>query len=137
MDPIWRRESNMKSLLLVGTVLCASILLSAAPSLSGKWASKKPVHVQMEFNASGATLTGTVRVADELSLPIVDGRVDGDRVTFKAIITEGDDHYPMMFSGRRTGNRIAFKCEVETNPPDRKTELGPACIQSITVTRLK
>jgi hypothetical protein len=127
----------MKQFLLAMTVLCASVLLSAAPSISGKWATKSPVPVQMELNASGAALTGTVRVADEQALAILDGRVEGDRVTFKVMLTEGDDHYPLMFSGRRSGNRIAFKCEVETNPPGWKTELGPACLQSITVTRIK
>ena len=127
----------MKSLLLVVTVLCGSVLLSAVPSISGKWATKSPVPVQMELNATGATLTGTVRLSDEQSFAILDGRIEGDRVTFKVILTEGDDHYPLMFSGRRSGNRIAFKCEVETNPPGWKTELGPACLQSITVTRVK
>jgi len=91
----------------------------------------------MEFNSSGAALTGTVRLSDEQTFAILDGRVDGDRVTFKVMLTEGDDHYPLMFSGRRSGNRIAFKCEVETNPPGWKTELGPACLQSITVKRVK
>jgi len=33
------------------------------------------------------------------------------------MIPDGDDHYAMMFPGRRSRNRIAFKCEVETNPP--------------------
>ena len=127
----------MKSLVLVLTVLFASVLLSAAPSLSGKWATKSPVAVQMEFNSNGATLTGTVRLSEEQSFAILDGRVAGDRVTFKVMLTEGDDHFPLMFTGRRSGNRIAFKCEVETNPPGWKTELGPACLQSITVTRVK
>jgi len=133
----------MKSLLLGITVLFASVLapvlLSAEPSISGKWATpkKSPVLVRMEFSTSGLMLTGTVRVADEAALAILDGRVDGDRVTFKALITEGDDKYPLMFSGRRSGNRINFKCEVETNPPGWKTELGPACLQSITVARVK
>jgi len=120
-------------------VLCGCVVLSAAPSLSGKWATtgKSPVPVGMELTASGATLTGTVRLADSPPTPIVDGRVDGNRVTFKAMITEGDDRYPLIFSGRRSGNQIKFKCEVETNVPGRKTELGPACLQSLTVTRLK
>jgi hypothetical protein len=127
----------MKSLALVVTLLCGSVLVSAAPSLSGKWAAKSPVPVQMELSANGATLTGTVRLSADQAFDIVDGRVEGDRVTFKVVVTEGSDHYPLMFSGRRSGNRIAFKCEVETNPPGWKTELGPACIQSLTVTRVK
>ena len=129
----------MKSLVLVMTILCGSVLLSAEPSISGKWAAvkKSPVPVRMEFNANGSNLTGTVRVADEQALAILDGRVDGNRVTFKALITEGDDQYPLMFSGTRSGNRIMFKCEVETNAPGDKTQIGPACLQSITVARVK
>jgi hypothetical protein len=127
----------MKSFLVALTVLCGSVLLSAAPSISGRWATKSPVPVQMELNSSGATLTGTVRLSDEQAFAILDGRVEGNRVTFKVVLTEGNDHYPLMFTGRRSGNRIAFKCEVETNPPGWKTELGPACLQSITVTRVK
>jgi hypothetical protein len=129
----------MKSIMLVVAVLCGSVLLSAEASISGKWASvkKSPVPVQMEFAVTGATLTGTVRVSDSPALAILDGRVQGDRLTFKTMITEGEDRYPLMFSGRRSGNRINFKCEVETNPPGEKTELGPACLQSITVARVK
>src|SRR5512138_1496891 len=129
----------MKSLALAVTILCGSVLLSAEPSVSGKCATvkKSPVQVRMEFNATGTILTGTVRVGDDPALAILGGRVDGDRVTFKAMITEGDDQYPLMFSGRRSGNRISFTCEVETNPPGEKTELGPACLQSITVARVK
>lgn len=127
----------MRSLALGLAVLSGSVLLVAAPAISGTWAAKSPVAVQMELNSSGATLTGVVRLSEEQAFAIVDGRVEGDRVTFKVILTEGEDHYPLMFTGRRSGNRIAFKCEVETNPPGWKTELGPACLQSITVTRVK
>jgi hypothetical protein len=130
---------EMKSFGLVIAVLCGSVLLSAEASISGNWATakKSPVPVRMELKASGASLTGTVRVSDSPAFTILDGRIDGDRVSFKAMITEGDDQYPLMFSGRRSGNRINFKCEVETNPPGEKTELGPACLQSITVARVK
>ena len=128
----------MKPLVRVVIILCTTALLSAAPSISGKWAAsgKSPVPVAMEFSVSGAILTGTVRLADQPPIAIHDGRVDGDHLTFKAMITEGDDHYPIMFSGRLSRNRITFKCEVETNVPGEKTELGPACLQSLTVRRV-
>src|SRR5215471_20241867 len=99
----------MRSLALGLAVLSGSILLVAAPSISGKWAAKSPVAVQMELNSSGATLTGVVRLSEEQAFTIVDGRVEGDRVTFRVILTEGEDHYPLLFTGRRSGNRIAFK----------------------------
>ena len=127
----------MKALRFALIVLSGSVLMAAESPISGKWATKTPVQVGMEFQTAGTTLTGTVRVADETPIDIRDGRVAGDRVTFKAMIREGDDEYPMMFSGKRSGNRITFKCEVETNVPGEKTQLGPACLQSLTVTRVK
>jgi hypothetical protein len=142
-------EGTMKALrfalsvlsVLVALVVSSGSMLSAADSsISGKWVQKVKAsqpQVGMEFQAAGATLTGTVRVADIPPMAIRDGRIDGDRVTFKAMIREGDDEYPLIFSGRRSGNRIAFKCEVETNVPGEKTQLGAACIQSVTVTRVR
>ena len=130
----------MKALRLALIVLSGSILAAAEVPISGTWIQKNKKsqpQVGMELHAAGAALTGTVRVADDPPIAIRDGRVDGDRVTFKAMIREGDDEYPLMFTGRRSGNRITFKCEVETNVPGEKTELGPACLQSITVIRVR
>ena len=126
--------------LIAPIVLSGSLLAASNTPISGKWvqAGKSQPQVGMEFHADGATLTGTVRLADAPPIAISNGRVEGDRVTFKAMIREGDDEYPLMFSGRRSGNnRIAFKCEVETNVPGEKTQLGAACIQSVTVTRVR
>lgn len=128
-------------IVLSGSILASSgsTLAAAESPISGKWVStaKSPTPVGMEFRATGETLTGTVRLADEPPIDIRDGRVNADRVSFKAMIREGDDEYPLIFSGRRSGNRIKFKCEVETNVPGEKTQLGPACLQSLTVTRIK
>jgi len=130
---------DMKLLRLAFVVLSGSILLAAEPSVSGNWATPKKAQplVGIELHATGATLTGAVHIGDSPAFPIRDGRVDGDRIAFKAMITEGDDTYPVMFTGRRSGDRIKFKCEVETNVPGEKTQLGPACLQSLTVTRVK
>jgi hypothetical protein len=129
----------MKALRLALIVLTGSMLAAADASISGKWVKtdKSQPQIGMEFHTAGATLTGSVRLADSPPFAIHDGRIDGDRVTFKAMIREGDDEYPLIFSGRRSGDRIAFKCEVETNVPGDKTQLGPACIQSVTVRRVK
>jgi hypothetical protein len=129
----------MKAFQLALIVLSGSILAAAESPISGRWVNtaKSGPQVGMEFHAAGASLTGTVRVADDPPLTIRNGRIDGNRVTFKTMIREGDDEYPLMFTGRRSGDRIAFKCEVETNVPGEKTQLGPACLKSITVTRVR
>ena len=136
----------MKLLRLVLVALVALVassgsgLLATGSPVSGTWATPKKVQppVGMELLATGPTLTGAVHIGDSPAFAISDGRVDGDRIVFKAmIVEEGGDSYPMTFSGRLSGNRIKFKCEVETNVPGEKTQLGPACLQSITVARVK
>jgi hypothetical protein len=128
----------MKALGFALIILSGSILASAESPISGKWVTKKSQpQVGMEFQTSGTMLTGSVRLADDPPIAIHDGHIEGNRLSFKAMIREGDDEYPLIFSGQRSGNRLKFKCEVETNVPGEKTQLGPACIQSISLTRVK
>ena len=91
----------------------------------------------MEFDSAGTTVTGTIRPGDgtEPVMAIVDGKVVGNHVTFKTTVADPNGPYTMMFTGRRTGNTIKFKCDVEVNPPGEKVALGPACVQSVTVKR--
>jgi hypothetical protein len=129
-----------KLLMIVFTCLASSLLANADAGVTGTWSTPKKVQPRMvmEFKATGTTLTGTIRPdgAPE-PLEILDGKVVGDHVTFKANISEADGHYVMMFSGRRAGNRITFKCDVEVNPPGEKVALGPACAPKVTVTRTR
>jgi hypothetical protein len=114
-------------------------IVSGETGITGKWMTSKKAQpsMVMEFSSAGTTLTGTIRPGDgtEPVMAIVDGKVVGNRVTFKTTVAEPDGPYTMMFSGHRTGNTIKFKCDVEVNPPHEKVALGPACVQSVTVRR--
>ena len=124
--------------ILILAPLFASSLLFAESRVDGTWktTAKKAPAVTMQFKSSGATLTGTVRLNDQVTVDVLEGHVVADRVTFRAMIPEENDSYPMTFSGRRSGEMIHFKCDVEVNPPGDRTTLGPACVQDITVRRV-
>jgi hypothetical protein len=126
-----------KNILVLAT-LFASSLLFAGSTVDGTWKTTgtRELPVTMQLRSSGATLTGTVRLNDQVTVDILDGQVVADRVTFRAMIPEENDSYPMIFSGRRSGETIHFKCDVEVNPPDERTTLGPACVHDITVRRV-
>jgi hypothetical protein len=113
--------------------------IAADSSITGTWATPKKVRpaMVMELASAGATVTGTIRAAEgsDIVMPILDGKIAGDRVTFKTNVPDADGPYPMTFTGVRSGNTIKFKCEVEVNRPDEKVALGPACVQSVTVRR--
>ena len=126
----------MKKLIIVLVALMGASLLAEGSDITGKWTTwkKGDPPVVLQFQSSGTALTGTVRIGS-LSLEILDGKVVGNQLTFKAMIPEGDDHYPMKFSGRRSGGRIDFKCDVEVNVPGENVEFGPACLARIAVRR--
>ncbi len=127
----------MKKLIIVLVALMAASLFAEGADITGRWTTwkKGDPPVVLQFQSSGTALTGTVRIGSSPALEILDGKVAGNQLTFKAMLAEGDDHYPMMFSGRRSGGRIDFKCDVEVNVPGENTEFGPACLARIAVRR--
>jgi hypothetical protein len=127
----------MKKLVSVLMALMVTPLLAAGSDVAGRWSSEKhsTVPVELQLMSSGATLTGTVRLGSGPAVDILDGKVVGHRITFKAIVPDGDGEYPMMFSGRLSGSRIDFRCDVEVNVPGEKVEFGQACVSRISVRR--
>jgi len=129
----------MKALGGMLMVLAATSLLAAGPDLTGKWTSwkDKDLPVEMQLASSGTRLHGTVRLGRGPAVDILDGRIAGDKITFKALVPDGDgdERYPMMFSGRHSAGRIDFRCDVEINVPGETLEFGPACVARISVRR--
>jgi hypothetical protein len=127
----------MKKLVSVVLALMVTPLLAAGSDVAGKWTSGKHsiVPVELQLLSSGSTLSGTVRLGRGPAVDILDGKVVGNRITFKAIVPDGDGEYPMMFSGLLSGNRIDFRCDVEVNVPGEKVEFGQACVSRISVRR--
>jgi hypothetical protein len=129
----------MRKLFALAVACLVAPVVTGETSITGKWATPKKAQpsMVMEFNAVGPILTGTIHANDnaEIVMPILDGKIVGDNITFKTTVPDSDGAYTMMFSGRRTGNTITFKCDVEVNPPGEKVALGPACVQSVTVKR--
>ena len=136
----------MKKLISILVALVMMTAMSVTPlvaagstgsNVTGKWTSwkKGELPFELKLESSGSTLTGTVRVASGPAVAIYDATMAGSRITFKAVVPNGDGTYPMMFTGRHSGSRIDFKCDVEVNVPGEKTEFGPACVARISVRR--
>lgn len=73
--------------------VCAAIILSAAPALaadvSGNWTAEtqgpggESMQLAFSFKQDGAALTGTVQAPQGDAIAISDGKVDGDKISFK------------------------------------------------------
>lgn len=127
----------MKNLVGILMALAVTPMLAAGSDINGKWTSwkQKDLHTELQLAVSGSTLTGTVRLGTGRAVDIFEGKILGELITFKAIVPDGDGEYPILFTGRRAGNRIDFKCDVEVNVPGEKVEFGPACVARISVRR--
>jgi hypothetical protein len=84
-------EEHMKvKLLLVMAVVCLLSTAAFAQSPAGKWTGEMQGRggaqpVVLELAVSGTALTGTITFGQGMPITISEGKVDGNKVTFKAI----------------------------------------------------
>ncbi len=92
-----------------------SLLLAAAgfaADVTGKWTAQVPSRngetreTTFALKADGATLTGTVTTMQG-EAPIMEGKVDGDKISFVVESQRGKQNY----SGAVAGDEIKFKRE--------------------------
>lgn len=106
------------------------LAVSAAADVSGKWAGNYDVvmtsgetmkgKLTLNLTQSGAELTGSAG-SDEGQMPIANGKVDGDSITFE-IQTEGprmvfkmhleDEHMRGNGKGTADGNTVTVKLDL-------------------------
>jgi hypothetical protein len=100
-----------------------------ASDINGKWAGKMPfsngtfLEVTFEFKVKGQELGGTVFGSGQ-QIPLVDGRVNGDILSFKV---EGERP---QYSGRLSGDQIQMTLM-------KKNDKGEPQTFSFTLKRLK
>ena len=121
--------------LLAGVCMMAATL--AAAGVDGKWEAKvtSPRGEQQYafmFKADGETLTGTANGGRGGEAPIVDGKIQGDVISFKQNLTFGERSITFLYSGKIAGDTIEFTRKSEGAPGG-----GPARETTFTATRAK
>jgi opacity protein-like surface antigen len=95
--------------------IVVGLLLLAAPAFAadvdGRWTGTVStpmgdLPVQYEFKADGTTLTGTTLGFDGGSIPIKEGKVDGDKISFKVTFDFGGMTLDLSYSGVVTASEI-------------------------------
>ena len=97
---------------------------SAQTGVTGTWKADPSVPLTIVLKADGPKLTGAVdRCSNVQQVPseIEDGRVEGDRVTFKCISPDGDRI--VSFTGRITGDSAEFTYLLNVRDGGRPPEL--------------
>src|SRR5215467_3775778 len=95
---------------IAGAMLTFAFVLWCA-DITGKWTAQVPGRsgqmrdVTFTFQASGQSLTGTMSGRNG-DVPISDGKVDGDDVSFKVTQEFGGNSVTQTFTGKVSGGQI-------------------------------
>ncbi len=108
-----------KKLLFVTTILLVLAFAAVAADVSGKWVWEQagrqggnPVQISLTLKAEGSKLTGTMTRPGRdgnMDMPISDGKVDGNNVTFKVTMQFGDNSFTTDYAGTVSGNEMKLK----------------------------
>jgi hypothetical protein len=92
--------------------LLAAVAVFAA-DVDGKWVAQMPgrdgqTHeVTYNFKMDGDQLTGTISGAHG-DVPIADGKVDGDTISFAEVIKFNRNEFKILYKGKVAGDEIQF-----------------------------
>ena len=97
------------------TILLATSTLAA--DISGKWVGQVPgrnglTETTFNFKSAGDQLTGTM-TGPMGDLPIKEGKVTGDDVSFKVTLEFNGNSIGLMFTGKVSGSEIKMKRQRE------------------------
>ena len=107
----------MKQTLAIMMSAVLGILLLATPALAhdadGKWEGSietpmGTIPVGFDFKTDGATMTGTSLGPDGAGIPIKNGKVDGQKITFSVDLDFGGMAITLNYAGTASPDKIDF-----------------------------
>src|SRR5689334_25200257 len=110
-----------KKLLFVTTLLLILTFALCAADVTGKWTSEQPsfrqggnpTTVTLNLKAEGGKLTGTRsqpgRDGNVMEVPISEGKINGDNISFKTVQEYNGNSFTTEYSGTVSGSEIKLK----------------------------
>lgn len=108
--------------LVVALLLVAGFAFGA--DVDGKWTTElpgmdgAPMKIGYTFKADGATLTGTTTGPDGKEMPIKDGKIDGNNISFAVVIDMGGQEMKLDYKGVVSPNEIKLTLDMMGQPMD-------------------
>jgi len=99
---------NVMKKTAVSVIAALVLMLAAVPAraadVDGKWTGSLDtpmgaVMVGFNFKADGATLTGTTTGPDGMELPLKNGKIDGDKISFMISVDFGGMALDLNYTG--------------------------------------
>jgi hypothetical protein len=116
-----KRRINMKfCVLALSLFLVAGFAFGA--DIDGKWAGQynsgqgDPMQMDFTFKAEGTTLTGTAPGGPGATIPLKDGKIDGNKVSFTVETSMNDMALKFNYKGVLTGDSLELNFEMAGMP---------------------
>jgi len=97
----------------VALLLIAGIALAA--DVDGKWSGTIPgmdIPVAYTFKADGATLTGTSSGPNDTTVPIKNGKIDGNNISFSVTFDMGGQEMKLDYKGVVSADQIKLSFDM-------------------------
>jgi hypothetical protein len=122
--------------------LALSFLLVAGfafgADIDGKWTGQynsgmgEPMQMDFTFKAEGASLTGTAPGGPGATIPLKDGKIDGNNISFTVETSMGEMQMKFQYKGVLSGDTLELSFEMAGMPP-----MEGAAPQKFTLKRVK
>lgn len=111
-------DMQMKRFLAIAAFLALTAALASAADISGIWKgafdySGNNVALTFNFKNSGSTVEGTIEGLPTTPAKIMDGKVQGETVTFWVNIEFQGQPLKLVYSGKVAGDQIEFNMGTE------------------------
>jgi hypothetical protein len=97
---------------MVAAVWLISAGLTAQSDIAGKWTSEDQSQgdtvVVLQLSVKGSDVTGAVTVGESPAQAIGDGKVDGNRLTFKTTTMLNGKEVPVLWEGEAQNKKLTF-----------------------------
>ena len=106
----------------MGLILVAGMAFAA--DIDGKWVGEiqgmdgSPMKISYTFKADGATLTGSTGSPDGKEIPIKDGKIDGNNISFSISFDMGGQEMKMDMKGVLSGDDLKLTMDMMGQPMD-------------------
>jgi hypothetical protein len=97
----------------IALLLMAGIALAA--DVDGKWSGTIPgmdIPVAYTFKADGATLTGTSSGPNDTTVPIKNGKIDGNNISFSVTFDMGGQEMKLDYKGVVSADQIKLSFDM-------------------------
>lgn len=110
---------------LLSVLIVLALVLAAAPAraadIDGKWSGSLDtpmgaVQVGFNFKADGTTLNGTTTGPDGNELPIKNGKIDGDKISFVVSIDFGGMAFDLNYTGVVSPDTVKLTIDIMGMP---------------------